>query len=259
MTSNSFSLEQLGPDYRICVSPSHKFGTDAFLLADFAAGRPRERVCDLGAGCGIIPLLWFRWGLEPQTAYAVELQDQAFEQLTVTAEENKDRLAGRLIPIHQDLRQLGKSIPLATLDLVTCNPPYKPAGHGVPSPKEARLTARHEVSCTMEDVCAAAARLLRFGGRLCVCQRPERLPDVMEAMRNHGIEPKRLRMVQQGSDKAPWLVLVEGKKGGRPFLQVEAPLLVGDGAGGFSPEMKRIYRLEQQPAPAEAQEERQDG
>lgn len=102
----------------------------------------------------------------------------------------------------------------------------------------------------MEDVCAAASRLLRFGGRLCVCQRPERLPDMMEAMRNHGIEPKRLRMVQQRGDKAPWLVLMEGKKGSRPFLQVEAPLIVEDGAGGFSPEMKRIYRLEQETAHA---------
>ena len=258
MISFPYTFEQLGPDYRICVSPAHKFGTDAFLLADFAARRSRERVCDLGTGCGIIPLLWFRWGLEPQTAYAVELQDQAFEQLMVTAEENRDRLAGRLIPIHQDLRQLGKTIPLATVDLVTCNPPYKPAGHGVPSPKEARLTARHEISCTMEDVCAAASRLLRFGGRLCVCQRPERLPDMMEAMRNHGIEPKRLRMVQQRGDKAPWLVLMEGKKGSRPFLQVEAPLIVEDGAGGFSPEMKRIYRLEQETAhaPTESQEDK---
>ena len=89
-----------------------------------------------------------------------------------------------------------------------------------------------------------AARLLRYGGRFCLCQRPERLCDVFCAMRESGIEPKRLRMVQKRPDTAPWLALIEGRRGGRPFLTVEPPLMVQDDAGGFSPEMRRIYRLD---------------
>ena len=59
-------------------------------------------------------------------------------------------------------------------------------------------------------------------------------------LQRHQLEPKRLRLVQQRPDSAPWLFLLEAKKGSRPFLQVEAPLII-EGEGGFSPEMLRIY------------------
>ena len=88
------------------------------------------------------------------------------------------------------------------------------------------------------------ARILKVGGRLCLCQRPERLPEVFAAMQEAGIEPKRMRLVQKRGDTPPWLVLIEGRRGGRPFLKVEAPLLVQDGAGGFSAELRQIYGWE---------------
>ena len=92
----------------------------------------------------------------------------------------------------------------------------------------------------MEDVCNAAARLLKYGGRLCLCQRPERLADVISAMRAADIEPKRLRFVAKTPSSAPWLFLLEGKKGSKPFMQVEPVLSVYDG-DEFSAEMSRIY------------------
>lgn len=235
-----YEFEPLGDQYKICVSREHKFGTDAFLLAGFAGVRRGSRCADLGSGCGIIPTLWFRWGLEPQIAYAVELQEQGYRQMTVTVGENA--LEGRLVPLHRDIKELDRSIENASLDLVTCNPPYKMQGHGVPCPDAARLTARHEVACSLNDVCTVAARLLRFGGRFCLCQRPERLPDIFAAMRSAGMEPKRMRFVQQRPEKQPWLVLVEGRKGGKPFMRVEAPLIVENGEGGFSEELLEIYR-----------------
>lgn len=239
MSDKIVSFEQLGSEYKIAVSKSHKFGTDAFLLSRFAKVRRGEKCCDLGSGCGIIPLLWFRWGLLPKYAYAVELQQQGFEQIELTVSENA--LEGKLLPVHSDLSDLKGKIANASLDVVTCNPPYKMSGHGVPCPDNARLTARHEVACSLEDVCAASAKLLRFGGRLCICQRPERLPDIMETMRKAKLEPKRLRFVQQHPDTPPWLILIEGKKGGRPFLTVEPPLIIENEFGGFSRELLEIY------------------
>ena len=105
---------------------------------------------------------------------------------------------------------------------------------------DAEKIARHEVLCTIDDVCGAAARLLRFGGRLCLCQRPERLCDTLCAMRRAGIEPKRIRFVQQRPDTSPWLFLAEGKKGSKPHMTVDPPFLI-EGEGGFSPELLRIY------------------
>lgn len=239
MADSPFVFEQLGSDYRIAVSKSHKFGTDAFLLARFAQVRQKDKCCDLGSGCGIIPVLWFRWGLSPAYAYAVELQQQGYDQMLVTVAENG--LENKLLPVHANLCDLKGTIENCSLDLVTCNPPYKLSGHGVPCPDGARLTARHEVACSIDDVCTSAAKLLRFGGRLCLCQRPERLPDVMEAMRRAKLEPKRLRFVQQHPHTAPWLLLIEGRKGGKPFLRVEPPLMIEKESGGFSDELLSIY------------------
>lgn len=127
---------------------------------------------------------------------------------------------------------------------MTCNPPYKIAGAGILSENIPSQIARHETTCTIEDVCAAAAWLLKYQGRLCICQRPERLADVFCAMRAYQIEPKRLRLIHQTPDKPPWLFLLEGRRAGKPFMQIEPPLIV-EGEKGFSSEVLRIYQKEQ--------------
>jgi len=123
---------------------------------------------------------------------------------------------------------------------VTCNPPYKAANTGLVSAGQSALIARHETLCTLDDVCACAARLLRFGGRLCMSQLPERLVDVMEAMRRHRVEPKSIRFVAQEAGMAPWLFLIEGKRGAKPFLTVDPPILLQE-SGRISREMERVY------------------
>ncbi len=240
---SNYKFEKLGSDFEICVSTEHKFGTDAFLLANFASVRRKDTCCDMGSGCGIIPSLWYRWEQNPKLAYAVEIQQQGYEQMLVTVEKNG--LADRLIPICADLNDLPqtKVIPLATLDVITCNPPFKKMGHGIPCPTDARLSARHEINCTADDICKVSSKLLKGGGKLCICQRPERLPDIMRSMQKYGIEPKRLRFVQKHADTKPWLFLIEGRRGGKPFLEVEAPLVVENADGGFSDEMLKIYGL----------------
>ena len=71
--------------------------------------------------------------------------------------------------------------------------------------------------------------------------RPERLADVFCTMRAHGLEPKRLRLVQHRFDRAPNLALIEARRGGRPGLTVCAPLLLTAPGGGDSEEIREIY------------------
>ena len=235
-----YDFEVIGP-LRVCISREHRFGTDAFLLASFARPKKGAKVCDLCSGCGIVPLLWFRDEKKaPSLAYAVELLPQAVEQMEITRRENA--LEGRFLPLLRDLRALSeKDIPPASLDLVSCNPPYNPPGAGMPAQSNHRLTARHEVACDLPAIAGTAARLLRFGGRFCLCGRPQRLPGAMEALRSAGLEPKRLRFVQKLAETPPWLFLLEGRKGGRPFLQVEPPLLMENPQGGFTREVLELY------------------
>ena len=244
MTSpENFSYELINGKLKICTSNEHKFGTDALLLSDFAQVKRKDHCVDLGTGCGIIPLLWFREMEEaPQVAYGGDIQPQAIQQMKLTVEACD--LQERLIPVEGDLKDLSPQLPADSFTLVTCNPPYKATNTGILNEADAHTIARHEILCNINDVCRAAARLLKFGGRLCICQRPERLLDTLEAMRNNKIEPKRLRFVQKKGDTAPWLFLVEGKKGSAPYMKVEAPFLIqAKDSDENSDELRRVYRL----------------
>ena len=92
----------------------------------------------------------------------------------------------------------------------------------------------------IEDIAKSASRLLKFGGKFCICHRPERVFDAMTAMRNNGIEPKRLRFVSKKGDSQPWLVLIEGKRGAKNGLKVEAQLVAYNQDGTLSDEMLEI-------------------
>ncbi|MGN0675264.1 MAG: tRNA1(Val) (adenine(37)-N6)-methyltransferase [Oscillospiraceae bacterium] len=233
---SEYTFETLRNEIDICVSDEHKFGTDAFLLADFASPRRKDKVCDLGTGCGIIPML-MHISFSPNIIYGIDIQKQAIEQFNITVKRNK---LDNIFPIHADLKELWENAPLGMIDVVTCNPPYKAANAGIESFADAHKIARHEILCNINDVCRAASRLLKFGGKLCLCNRPERLADVISAMKANDIEPKTLRFVSKTPADAPWLFLIDGKKGGKSFMKV-LPQLYINGSEGFSEELLNIY------------------
>ena len=121
------------------------------------------------------------------------------------------------------------------------NPPYKPVGTGIESLGESAKIARHEICCNIEDAVIAANYLLKYGGRFCMCHRPERLVDALEIMRRHSLEPKRLRFVVDKSGEEPFLFLVEGKKNAKPFIRIEPLLQIKKENGKFTDEMLKIY------------------
>lgn len=233
----------------VAVNDVHRFGMDAVLLSDFAKLKTTDRCLDLCCGNGVIPMvLWRNW--QPRQLFGVEIQREAYELSLLSAE--KTGISEHFTPICADLKDLStirKTVELGSLDAVTCNPPYKAAGRGIRSESDAAYIARHEALCGIEDVCHTASRLLRFGGALYLCQRPERLADVMEAMRQNGIEPKRLQFVSKNAKTPPWLFFIEGRRGGKPFLQVMPPLFAYKEDGTFTDEVMAAYRLPESQAP----------
>ena len=230
-------LEPLGKSMSIIVSRAHTFGTDAILLADFSNPKKKETLCDLGTGCGIIPLLWSK--KETGDITAVDIQPDACGQLRRSLALNG--LEDRVNVVNADLRALKGVLSFGSYDLVTMNPSYKPVGTGIESESEADKIARHETMCTVDDAVKAAASLLRFGGRFCMCHRPERLCDIICSMRENKLEVKRLRFVCQHEGKAPWLVLVEGKRGAKSHVTVEKNLIMQNDDNTDSEEIQRIF------------------
>ena len=227
----------------INVNEDHRFGTDAFLLADFAAPLPSQTVCDLCSGCGVIPLFFCR-GKPPKRIYAVELQKDAVELLCKSVQENG--LQDRIIPVEADLcdkETLTRLVPREKMDMVTVNPPYFKENSGKERLSEAQRLARHEIACNLGQVIEAADVLLKYGGVLKMCHLPERLAEVFYLMQKHRIEPKRLTLVYNKEGEKPWLALIEGKKGGRTGLVIEKPMVMRDSDGEYTEELLKIYEM----------------
>ena len=201
-------------------------GTDSVLLADFALP-VRGRICDLGCGAGAVMLLLALKGQGNAVFDGVELRPAAVEK----ARRNIVRagLSDRMTVYQQDLRTLHETFARAGYTVVVANPPYMPIGGGIPPENEDARIARTEVCCTVEDLCAAAAYLLQYGGRFCIVYPPERLCELMRVMKAHELEPKRLRLFCRRQDARPSLVLLEGRRGGREGLEI-LPSLFGDSA-----------------------------
>ena len=234
----SYTYERLSDDIKVAVSADHTFGTDAVLLAYFANIKRKDRALDMGTGCGIIPLLWLRDSAQ-SPVHCLDIQENAIAQVNAAIEYNKlgERLAAHLC----DLREISTSFSAEGFTLVTMNPPYKPLNTGFESLSESAKIARHEVTCNIEDAVKAANYLLTYGGRFCMCHRPERLVDVLSCMREYKLEPKRLRFVCDRQGEEPFLFLVEGKKGAKPFLRIEPDLVLKNEESKFSEEMLRVY------------------
>ena len=226
---------------RVIQSPdAFRFGMDAVLLADFAQPRPRSRVCDLGTGTGILPLLLY--GREKTISCdAVEIQPDAAERAQRTM-----RLNGleNVIALHnRDLRSVRAFLPHASYDLVICNPPYSPSAASLPSPKAALRTARQESECTLCDIADAAAWLLKDRARLALMLPAARLTEAFATLRSRRLEPKRLRFVHANATRPARLALIEAMLGVHPGLIVEPPLIVKHPDGRDTNEIRRIYHL----------------
>ena len=214
--------------------------TDSVLLAHFARTIRAKRIFDLGCGAGALTVLL---GLSHPGARlgGIELRGDAAalcrENLRANGLEDASIITG-------DFRERSALPKAGETDLVVANPPYFPRGSGASAPDGSRAGARDERTATLEDVCAAAAYLCRWGGAFALVHRPERLSELMVTMHAHALEPKRLRLVQHREGVAPNLVLLEGRRGGKPGLDVEKPLLLTDRGGGDSAEIKQIYHRE---------------
>ena len=200
--------EQLGPYTLEQPEGVFPLGGDTLALGAFATARPRWRVCDLGTGSGALLLLLA--GREASLSLTgVELDPLAAQAAQRNLTDNG--LDGDVLCC--DLRTA--PLPAGRFDLVISNPPYFAVGSGTSGG-----SARCEETCSLDELCAAAARLVKNGGRFALCHRPERLVDVLCALRAHGLEPKRLKLLSHSPALPPSAVLVEAVRQGKPGLDI---------------------------------------
>lgn len=199
------------------------FGTDAFLLASYIRKAPRARAVELGGGTGIISLLLASREKLGQL-WTVEIQP-AFAEL-IARNVAINGFSDRITPVCADLRELRPEQFGGEVDVVFSNPPYMRCDTGKRNLADEKYIARHEVCGGVGDFCRTAAKLLRYGGKFVTVWRPDRLTDLLTALHENALEPKRMTFVHADADAEPCMVLTESIKGGAPSLRVSAPLLL---------------------------------
>lgn len=234
--------EQIGGKYRMELSQTQfSLSTDSIALADFARVFSGARVCDLGCGCGALGLLLLA-KCETLQVTGVEIQEPAAR---CTAENAAQNGLSQFSVLHGDLREYRTLLPANGFDIVVSNPPYYPVSGGAAPEKLPLAIARSEACCTLSDLCACAAWCLRFGGSFFLVHKPERLTDLLCALRAARLEPKRIRFVRHRAGSPVSLVLLESRLGGRPGLQYEPDLVLYEPDGSASADCRRIYHQQE--------------
>ena len=226
---------------KIIQNPQHFcFGMDAVLLSSFAKAYAKEDVLDLCTGNGIIPiLLSAKTTARHITGLELLAENVALAERSVAL----NGLSERISLVEADVKDASALLGAGRFDVITCNPPYMKEGQGLVNDRDVVTLAKHEVEISLSDITSQAAKLLKPKGRVYFVHRPYRLAELLVAMHEAGIEPKRLRMVQPFADKKPNLVLVEGAKGAKAFLEVEAALVVYEDVGKYTDEVLGMYGM----------------
>lgn len=195
------------------------FGTDALLLAGYISGKYKNAL-EIGGGTGIISMLLITRG-KAERAVAVEVQEEFCRLIERNAELNG--LSEMLRAELADIRDFKVE---AEFDLIYTNPPYMKTTSGKANQMDKKNIARHEVFGDISDFTASAKRLLKFGGTFAVVYRPDRLVDLIAAMREAKIEPKRITFVHADTESESSMVLVEGKSGAKGSAILTRPLII---------------------------------
>ena len=217
------------------------FGIDSILLSDFAKKiKNNSRVADLGTGNGVVGLLLCK-KTKLSEIVGVEIQ----EKIAKLAEKNikLNGLEEQFRVINVDIKEIFKENLLQknSFDVVVMNPPYKEIGKGKTNENLSKLIARHEIKATLSDFLEVASKLLKDKGELYIVHKPERIVDIMQAMRASKIEPKNMKLVYPYENESPSIVLIKGVKGGKKFFSVEKPLIIYKNNGEYTQEIKNIY------------------
>ena len=226
---NGFTLE--------LSSVAFPLSTDSIALAHFAAGSRCKRFLDLGSGCGTLGLLLCARRTDCFVT-GIELDGDAHNMALHNAAANG--ICHRLTSICADMNNIRDLIPPGSFPCCISNPPYFSAG---PASKTA-ANARRRDCCNTEQLFAAAAWAVKYGGDFYLVHRPEYLAEVFICAGKHGFEPKRLRLLRHRQEGPLSLVLVQCRKGGKPGLKWDEFSLF-DPAGAPTEYYRKLYHCQE--------------
>ena len=210
-------IEDMGIDGLRIVQDTelYRFTSDSVLLSRFARAKKGDRVADFCAGSGIVAFHFHALNRQKNLSYVLfELQEKLIELSKKTAELNGfsqfSFCQGKLQEIPEAYRE--------SFSLILCNPPYERGGFENESYEKA--ICRKEITITFEEIAKAASFALKFGGRLAIINRADRLAEACYLLKKYNLEVKRIQFVAGRAGAKPYLVMLEAVKGGKPTSEI---------------------------------------
>lgn len=215
------------------------FSLDSVLLPNFVTiNKNIEKILDIGCGNAPIPLI-----LSTKTdakIIGVEIQKEVYELAKESIEYNK--LENQIEIYNDDINILQEKLPIGSFDIITCNPPYfKYSENSNINDNEYKTIARHEKMLNLEQLFLISKRLLKNNGVIAIVHRPERLIDIITEMKKNNIEPKKMQLIYPHQDEEANILLIEGKKNGKPGLKILPPIYSHTKDGNYTEEIKKYF------------------
>lgn len=195
----------------------YTFTSDSVLLSKFATVKKGDVVADFCAGSGVVGLNLYALNSELiNSIHFFELQEPLYDLCKMSIEKNE--LTEKCFAINTRLQDIDKSFN-QKFSLIVCNPPYMKVGCGENNQHEQKALCKSEIALSLNELCSAFNKCLKFGGRVCLVHRADRLVEVITELKNNNIEPKKLQLVCSGN-KEPYLFMLEGVKGGKSGIKI---------------------------------------
>ncbi len=203
----------------------YRFTSDSILLSRFAKGKLHDSVADFCAGSGAVGFHFMCLNPHIKSMTMFELQHELADMAERTAEAD-----GFDVKIIEGRVQDTGAEYDGAFSLILCNPPYERGGFENVTYEKA--ICRKEITVTLGEIVSVAGKKLKFGGRLAIVNRADRLVELFYLMKQNGIEPKRMQFVKGATEAKPYLVMAEGVKGGKPSLEILPELINTPENGG---------------------------
>lgn len=218
-----------------------RFTLDSVLVAHFATIKEKDEIVDLGTGTGVIPFI-LHTRAQRLRIIGVEIQAEIAKmaQRSVVLNDLEDTIQ----IVKGDLRGIHKLLGGGKFNLVTANPPYWALCQGRVSPMASRAVARHELTCTLEDVVASTSKLLNYQGRFALIYPVDNLFHLVVLLRAYHLEPRRIRFIHSFRERPARLFLLEARKNAPTELKVEPPLIIYEKPKQYSAEILAWYGKE---------------
>lgn len=195
----------------------YRFTSDSVLLSKFAKPKKRDVVADFCAGSGIVGFHFYALHREKFPQMPVTLFEMQEDLLNLARKTAKYNGFDNFSFVQGKLQELPKEYD-EKFSLVLCNPPYERGGFD--NDEYHKAVCRKELTIRLEEIAKAASRALKFGGRLCMLHRADRLAEVCYTLHDAKIEVKKIQFVGGRYGSKPYLVIVEGVKGGKPNTEI---------------------------------------